>query len=105
MIALKGFPAYAAGNADFITKRTELDEHDRVLVTDINADELPNGTLCLHSSTVAMMVTTLGWKLHTDADELALTEARMALDEANERLAAHQSLLEAIELALSLENA
>jgi len=100
MIVLPKFPSYASGNRCFITKRTELEEGDRVVCTDIDADSLPTGTLCLHSNTVKMMVAALGWELRTPDDDAALLEMQQEIEVAKERLIAFEILLGAIDNAI-----
>jgi hypothetical protein len=97
MNILRTFPAYASGNCDFVTQRTSVEGDERVVVLDVDVDTLPSGTACLHSNTVAMMVAKLGWKLHTDADEAELIQARRDLAETLERLEAYRWLVEALE--------
>lgn len=69
MIVLTRFPAYASGNCDFVTKRTKLNKGDKVVALDVQAEQLPSGMLCLHSSTVKQIVAKLGWEL-ADAEEI-----------------------------------
>ena len=100
MLTLTKFPAYASGNADCITKRTQLDPGDKVIVTDVNAEDLPVGTLCIHSSTVRMLVNQLNWQLLTPEIEAEIMAQAEQLERCLERLRSFEDLLSAIETAV-----
>ena len=95
------FPAYASGNCDVISKRTDLADGDQVVVLDVDVDMIPSGIICLHSDSVKNMVAMLGWNLRDDA-ELESLQAELA--DAKARLTAFDGLLTAIQLALELES-
>jgi hypothetical protein len=57
------FPAGAVTGADFVTGRYEMAPGDRVVDLQVDLDALPAwGLLCLHESTVTLMMTALGWE-------------------------------------------
>lgn len=57
------FPLDAVTGGDFVTRRYEVGEGDRVVDLDIDLDGLPAwGRLCLHEQTVQLMMTALGWE-------------------------------------------
>jgi len=57
------FPAGAVGGGAFVTGRYEVGPGERVVDLDTDLDALPAfGLLCVHESTVRMMMTALGWE-------------------------------------------
>jgi len=92
--AANEYPIYASGNTDFTdSMRTRLAPGEQVIVLDVEADELPSGTLCLHQDTVAEMVHALGWKLASGSEVLEL-EHRLAV--AEDQVEAYAELRKAI---------
>jgi hypothetical protein len=56
------FPAGTVTGADFVTGVYEILPGQRVVDLDVDLDALPAwGRLCLHESTVKLMMSTLGW--------------------------------------------
>jgi hypothetical protein len=56
------FPAGAVTGADFVTGQYEVGPGERVVNLDVDLDALPAwGLLCVHESTVKLMMTALGW--------------------------------------------
>lgn len=72
MKALSKFPAGAARNADFVTRRTKA---GRVIDFQVDLEDMPpTGLLCVHEDTIKAAVAKLGWKLEKD-NELAHAQA------------------------------
>lgn len=102
MKVLPGYPKYASGNCDMVTKRARIEGDEKVVVLDVAVEDLPVGTACLSSRTVEMMVKKLGWELKTAEDRQELETTRRELAAALERLDAYSELLVALERVFAL---
>ena len=102
MKILSVYPAYASGNCDAHSKRTQIDDDEMIVVLQgVEAERLPVGTICFSSQTIEKIVQKLGWKLQTPADDAALMDARKDLAAALERLDAYSELANALERVFS----
>jgi hypothetical protein len=63
MQLLDAFPAHAVTGADFVTGVYEIKPGEHVVDLQVDLDTLPAwGVLCLHETTVKLMMAALGWK-------------------------------------------
>lgn len=75
------FPTGTARNADLITGKYEIKPGDKVLDLDRDLEDMPPfGRMCLHSDTVRLMATTLGWTIEEEASPSKLRKLQSTND-------------------------